>query len=145
MANYDPEHGSQSSAYRPGDDDIRFDKGIHYDADTGRVFSKSEREEISQNHNEGKPRPTLILKDMPKAFNELLNVREYGAKKYSRMNWAASIGKPEAAEFLKDNLDSMYRHLNADQELDEESGCYHLAQVALRCMIAIEYMKGGES
>ena len=95
----------------------------------------------SINKNEGKLRPSVILKDMQAAFHEVLKAREYGAKKYSRMNWAASIGEPEQHDFLDDNMDSIYRHLIAstDEDLDRESGCYHLANVAVRCLIALEY------
>ena len=96
------------------------------------------------NHNEGKPRPSLILRDMAKAFEDLLKVREFGAIKYDRMNWVQSIDTEDADEFLEDNLDSIARHLLAHESgehMDEESGCYHLAQVAVRSMMHLEYMK----
>lgn len=95
----------------------------------------------SLNHNEGKDRPSLILKDMKSAFKEVLKVREMGAKKYDRLNWAESIGTDHQEEFLQDNIDSIYRHLIAleDEELDSESQCHHLAHVAVRAMMGIEY------
>ncbi len=94
------------------------------------------------NFNEGKVRPSLILKDMHKSFNALLEVREMGCKKYDRLNWSLSIGKDDSGEFLADNLDSIYRHLNAysaGEHKDPESGCLHMAQVAVRCLFALEY------
>lgn len=95
----------------------------------------------SLNYNEGKPRPSLVLSDMPKAFNELLRVREMGAQKYDRLNWAESIGEPEEKEWLEYNLDSIYRHLISleDGPLDNESKCHHLAHVAIRAMMGLEY------
>ena len=96
----------------------------------------------SLNHNEGKMRPSLILQDMPSAFEELLKVRENGCAKYERMNWAESIGTEDAEEWLEDNLDSMYRHLMAYEDLDGESKCHHLAHVAIRAMMGIEYFYG---
>ena len=99
--------------------------------------------EKALNYCEGKPRPSLILRDMPKAFNELLKVREFGANKYpDRLNFRASIGKEDS--FLNDNMDSIERHLMAHERgevIDAESECYHLAQVAVRCMFALEYLE----
>lgn len=97
------------------------------------------------NFNEGKHRPSLVLTDMPKAFDELLKVREFGISKgYDRMNWSESIGEPEAKEWTEDNIDSIYRHLIAieDGPLDSESKCHHLAHVAIRAMMGIEYYYG---
>lgn len=100
----------------------------------------------SLNYNEGKMRPSLILGDMKGAFDELLKVREHGAVKYDRMNWAISIGTEDAKEFVDANFDSMMRHLmeaQTDPE-DQESGCLHLAQLAIRAMMGIEYILGKE-
>jgi hypothetical protein len=96
----------------------------------------------SLNHNEGKPRPSLILKDMQKSFYDLVNVRESSTNKYDRLNWSLSIGEPDAQAFLDDNLDSIQRHIleyMAGDEIDKESGCKHMAMAALRCMFALEY------
>lgn len=98
----------------------------------------------SLNYNEGKLRPSLILGDMKGAFDELLKVREHGAVKYDRMNWAISIGTEDAKEFVDANFDSMMRHLleAVEEDKDEESGCLHLAQLAIRAMMGIEYILG---
>lgn len=96
----------------------------------------------SENKNEGKPSPTLLLKDFQRSFDEILGVREMGAKKYSRYNWAFSMGTDDAKQFLDENADSMSRHLLEyliGQQKDHESGRHVLAHLALRCMIAIEY------
>jgi hypothetical protein len=96
----------------------------------------------SQNHNEGKLRPRLILKDMQRSFLDILKVRENGCKKYSPENWSLSKGTDHHQEFLDENMDSIQRHLLAymsGDELDDESRCHHLAHAALRCMFALEY------
>lgn len=96
----------------------------------------------SLNHNEGKNRPSLILKDMKKAFNELLKVRENGVKKYDRLNWSYSKGTDHAQEWLDENMDSAVRHIvdyMNGEDIDKESGCHHLAHAAVRCMFALEY------
>lgn len=96
----------------------------------------------SINYNEGKPRPSLILRDMQSAFNEVLKVRENGSVKYTRLNFKESIGTPEAQAFLDDNLDSVERHILAierGEKLDHESGLSHWAHVACRAMFALEY------
>lgn len=88
------------------------------------------------NHNEGKPRPSLVLVDTPNALAEEIKVSELGAKEYGRDNWKAG-----GEEFLADNLDSILRHILAysqGQIIDPKSGCHHLAHVRRRCAIALE-------
>ena len=75
-------------------------------------------------------------------FADFLKLREFGAQKYSRFNWKASKGTDDHDNFMAANKRSIYRHLVAHLEgetIDPESGCLHLACVALRCMIAMEY------
>jgi len=75
-------------------------------------------------------------------YSDVLRLRMFGVSKYSRFNWSASKGTSDHANFMRANKRSIYRHLVAHQEgevVDPESGCLHLACVALRCMIAIEY------
>ena len=103
--------------------------------------------EKSLNHNEGKPRLGLVIQDMSNAIEAMARVREMGSKKYTRLNWAVSMGKPEEKEFLEDNLESIYRHLSdlKNSDLDDESKCYHMAHVAVRACFALEYAIRGES
>ena len=93
------------------------------------------------NYNEGKPRPSLILKDMAFAFNECLKVREMGAIKYDRMNFIQSKGTEHEDEFLAENLDSMLRHSLEDGDIDKESKCYHMAHIAVRALFALSYLE----
>jgi hypothetical protein len=98
----------------------------------------------SLNHNEGKLRPSLILKDMQFAFKEVLKVRENGAEKYDRMNFIKSKGTKHADKFLDENIDSIQRHLLDvlnGESIDKESKCYHMAHIVCRAMFALEYMK----
>jgi len=99
----------------------------------------------SKNYNEGKMRPSLLIKDMPDYFKELLEVREMGNIKYDRMNWAESKGTEDEQRFLDENLDSMFRHLFAmyqGETHDEESGLSHAAHLGIRAGFAHEYLGG---
>jgi len=96
----------------------------------------------AKNYNTGKMRSSLVLGDMPSAFAEMVKLREAGAVKYDRMNWAESIGTDDAKRFLAENLDSILRHLMAmykGEELDPETGCHHASSVAVRACFAMEY------
>ena len=96
----------------------------------------------SLNHNDGKLRPSLVLRDMPYAWEQLLKAREEGARKYARDNWALSKGQPEAKDWLGDNADSVMRHIMAierGEQTDTESGLSHWAHVACRALMALEY------
>ena len=91
------------------------------------------------NLNEGKPRPSLVLADTLKAFDEVVKVAEFGCKKYSRDNWKAG-----GEQFQKDNQDSMIRHLldyMNGKTIDPESGCHPLAHLIRRAMIELELEK----
>jgi len=96
----------------------------------------------AKNHNEGKPRWSLLLRDMDLGMNELLKAREFGAQKYDRMNWAESIGEPCQDDFLEATLDSATRHiaaLHGGELIDKESGCTHAALACLRMLIFAHY------
>lgn len=84
---------------------------------------------------------TLLLDDFRVSLTEVLKLREFGAKKYDRDNWKASMGTEDHDNFLKKNRRSMLRHELEDSIdlIDSESECYHMAAVALRALIALEY------
>lgn len=80
--------------------------------------------------NNGKPMLTLIE---PGFRLEMAKVLTRGAQKYARDNWKKGIPIQTGI------LDSLERHLVAfegGQELDEETGCHHLAMVAVNAMFA---------
>jgi len=96
----------------------------------------------SRNFNEGKPKPTRILKDLRYAFYEMLAVREGGEGEYGRFDFIQSKGTEHAEEWLGDNLDSINRHIDsysAGTACDRKSGRHHMAHVAVRAMFAIMY------
>lgn len=96
----------------------------------------------AKNHNLGKHRPSLVLKDMNNAFHELVKVREGGSIKYDRLNFLESKGTDDAARFLEENADSIARHVMAwlsGETLDPESGCHHMAHVMCRAGFVVEY------
>lgn len=69
-----------------------------------------------------KPRPTLLLKSCNKAVQSIIDVLEYGARKYSADNWK----KVEHARYL----DAAFRHMMAytsGEVNDTESDKHHLA------------------
>jgi hypothetical protein len=127
-----------------------FDENMFIDTDTyqwninlGWELYEEPKEDVSLNYSEGKLKPSLILKDMQLSFLELLKQRSYGCEKYSRDNLFKSIGTEHEEAFLEDNLDSIQRHLNeeyAGNHIDDESNTYHLAAVALRALIGLEYL-----
>jgi len=85
----------------------------------------------------GKPRPTLVLGSMARAVDAVVEVAEYGARKYSPDNW---LQVPEAP---KRYGDALLRHLMASlrgEARDPESGLRHLAHVAW-CALAVLELK----
>ena len=76
-----------------------------------------------------KPRPTLLLKSCNKAVQSVIDVLEYGARKYSADNWK----KVEHARYL----DAAFRHMMAytsGEVNDTESDRHHLAH-AMCCLL----------
>jgi hypothetical protein len=98
----------------------------------------------AKNHNQGKPKWSLLLTDFADELREVLRVREVieASGKYDRMNFAQSQGKPEAKVFLEDNLDSMERHIfdrRKNKHIDHETKCYHMAHLCIRSLIDLSY------
>jgi hypothetical protein len=96
------------------------------------------------NHNQGKPKWSLLLTDFADELREVLRVREVieSTGKYDRMNFAQSQGKPEAKVFLEDNLDSIERHLfdrRANKHTDQETQCFHMAHICVRALMDLSY------
>lgn len=67
------------------------------------------------------------------ALNQILNVLEFGAKKYAPRNWEKGLSWSET-------YDSLLRHLTAwymREENDAETGLYHLAHVGCNAIFLI--------
>lgn len=91
----------------------------------------------------GKPRPTLVMRTMANALQQVLAVAEYGARKYSPDNW---LQVPDAAQRY---TDAMLRHQQAHlrgEALDPESGLPHMAHAAWCALAVLELgARGGEA
>jgi hypothetical protein len=84
----------------------------------------------------GKVQPRLIFHQMPLALIEVARVGTYGAKKYSERGWR------EVPDGINRYSDAMLRHYlaEADEELDQESGLLHAAQVAWNALARLELL-----
>lgn len=90
----------------------------------------------------GKPRPTLVLRSMANALQQVVQVAEYGAKKYSPDNW---LQVPDAEQRY---TDAMLRHQQAHlrgERVDPESGLPHMAHAAWCALAVLELMLRGGS
>ena len=76
-----------------------------------------------------------ILNDTSKALEEVAKVMEYGANKYSRMNWS----KVDNTERY---IAATYRHLmlgyTQGEKLDDESNLSHLAHAVCSLLFLLE-------
>ena len=90
-----------------------------------------------------KPRPTLVMRTMANALQQVLAVAEYGARKYSPDNW---LQVPDAVQRY---TDAMLRHQQAHlrgEALDPESGLPHMAHAAWCALAVLELgARGGEA
>jgi len=81
----------------------------------------------------GKPRPTLVFGTMAQALAAVVEVAEYGAKKYAPDNWLL------VPDGLQRYSDALLRHALAalrGEVLDPESGLRHTAHMAW-CALAV--------
>lgn len=89
----------------------------------------------------GKPRPTLVMRTMANALQQVLQVAEYGARKYSPDNW---LQVPDAVQRY---TDAMLRHQQAHlrgEVLDPESGLPHMAHAAWCALAVLELGRRNE-
>jgi hypothetical protein len=80
-----------------------------------------------------KARPTLLLKSMPDAVQEVIDVLELGARKYAPDNWK----KVENERYH----DAMLRHILAylgGETLDQETSRHHLAHAVCNMLFLIQ-------
>jgi hypothetical protein len=94
-------------------------------------------DEIGIKYDDEKPCMGFLFKSFPNALRKVSKQNDYGAKKYSPMNWKkVSIERYE---------DALSRHLVAALENPnaiDESGQEHLAAVAWNAMALIELKHG---
>lgn len=88
-------------------------------------------------HDNGKPRPGLVLNTMSRAIQAVVDVAEHGARKYSPDNW---LTVPNAQHRY---TDAMLRHLLAEQTgeaKDADSGLLHAAHAAWGALARLDLM-----
>ena len=83
----------------------------------------------------GKPRPTLVFGTMAQALAAVVEVAEYGARKYAPDNWLL------VPDGLQRYSDALLRHALAalrGEVLDPESGLRHTAHMAWCALVVLE-------
>lgn len=85
----------------------------------------------------GKPRWSILLGPCGDALKKVIDVREYGIKKYAKSGDPDSWKKVPSIDYA----DSAVRHLQAylsGEEINAEDGnLFHLAQAAIDCLFAL--------
>lgn len=82
----------------------------------------TDKSKKSLRFNQGKTKWSLVDFE---SLTPLVEVLEFGAKKYSRDNWKIGLDRDEI-------LDSMFRHmvkLLSGEEFDEESKLHHIGHI----------------
>lgn len=84
----------------------------------------------------GKMRPSLVLSAMPRALGAVIEIGEYGARKYTPRGWEKVPGG------VQRYTDAMYRHQLQEglEERDPESGLLHAAHAAWNALARLELM-----
>lgn len=93
-------------------------------------------QEVALRDNKGKPKWGLVHY---KSLIPMINVLEFGAKKYEEWNWMKPMPTREI-------LESMQRHLAAlmdGEEVDSESGISHMGHIQCNAMF-YNYQKDRE-
>ena len=96
----------------------------------------------SINKNEGKPRLSLLLKDLVLPVEELVRLMEDSLEKYERGNWMVSCLTEYHEDFYDQNLESIGRHfleLLKGKKLDPQSHSLHMLHIALRALYGAYY------
>jgi hypothetical protein len=85
----------------------------------------------------GKPRPSLILRDMARAIAAVVEVATFGAKKYTDGGW---VHVPNG---ISRYTDAMLRHYNKEAQgefYDPDSNLTHQAHLAWNALARLELM-----
>ncbi len=91
------------------------------------MISETHKKQLADRHNDGKPQWSMV--DF-KALEPMVEVLEYGAKKYSKDNWKKGLPYTKVSE-------SLIRHLVAflsGEYFDSESGLPHVGHIACNAM-----------
>lgn len=92
--------------------------------------------EVGLKYDTGKSRPSLLLGDLGNSLNQVLNVLEYGAKKYTVGGWKHV---PNAKERYTEALLRHALSFSRGEQLDSESSLDHLAHIACNALFLLYF------
>lgn len=86
--------------------------------------------------DQNKPRPSLVICNMPRAIQAVVDVSDFGAQKYTPDGW---LHVPNGVERY---TDAMLRHILAESlsREDEDSELLHAAHTAWNALARLELM-----
>lgn len=90
--------------------------------------------------DDGKMRFSLLLEGMPRGLARVVEILEYGAKKYAPHNWK------KVENGLERYKEALERHVVSREGIlgvDPESGLRHVAHVACNALFLLEILDGG--
>lgn len=90
---------------------------------------------MSRKDDAHKLHPSYILSQMPQAFEAVIEVADYGAKKYSPNGWKEV---PQGQERYKEALLRHVLAYAAGNIIDVESNKQHLAHAAWNCLAIMQ-------
>jgi hypothetical protein len=85
-------------------------------------------------YNSGKRKWSLLHF---KSLEPMIEVLEFGAKKYEPKNWQRGLDKSEVLESLQRHLASLFD----GEDLDKESGIHHIGHIMCNAMFYSYFMQ----
>lgn len=92
------------------------------------------QEEKGLRYNEGKRKWSLVHF---KSLEPMIEVLEFGAKKYAPDNWKKGFDQKEILESLQRHLAKLFD----GEEIDSESGLHHIGHIMCNAMFYSYYIK----
>lgn len=88
-------------------------------------------------YNKGKRKWSLVHF---KSLEPMIEVLEFGSKKYSRFNWQKGLDKDEILESLQRHLASLFD----GEEIDPESKVHHIGHIMCNAMFYAYFLNNSE-
>jgi hypothetical protein len=85
-------------------------------------------------YNAGKRKWSLVHFE---SLEPMIEVLEYGAKKYEPKNWQKGLDKSEILESLQRHLAKLFD----GEEIDQESGLHHIGHIMCNAMFYSYYLQ----
>lgn len=113
----------------------RIERGVTVPIPELDPLGKSQHEKGSK-LDSGKSEPSLILGSMSQSLQAVIEVADYGKKKYTENGWL------EVPEAEKRYTDAMLRHYLAEQQedVDKDSGLLHSAHLAWNALARLHFI-----